>query len=1206
MLLRRLTVAASLPVMMIVLGVAGAGAQSARPVTDNAAGNRPPDKPRVEIVLPTRHTQGINSVAFSADDDDRFAATSGDDGVIKLWDVATGRLIRNVARIDPNLKYWRVTELSSDGRRLTGIAGGDGKVWDTLSGREILTVPDASDGDLTTSDDGARIAVRGKDNIVKLHDGSTGRELVTVRNVAAVSFTRDGRQIVAGRPDKTVDVLDSTTGARIRSLTTLDDVMAAAVRSHDGRRISFKSASGLVRLFDLAGNSQIADRRGAKDAEAVFSADGTYWAFADGKDTVEVINAETGAVAAAFKAPAKAQLVGFSRDNALLMFTPDAENVNVKWVLTTVRVATGETVNVFEDKAGGGAGQLGTRYYMAGDDDGTLRLRDIESWREVRTFGGQPALTAAAFSPDGGRVVLSRRGEISVLDAETGQRIGGCPAPAGDPADAISFSPDGRRLAYGGDDNAVTVCDPEKRAITQSLAGHGDAIKSVSFSADGRQMISGDATGTVKIWDLATLKNSRTFKGNENQANVVAFSPDARRAFSGTANNRILVWNIATGREEKNLRMLIGPVDTMAISPDGRHVAASPYSQLMVKRWDIETGKELPRLETGVGGRFVEPADMKYATAGDHLLAVISHNQFVVWDVDSRQKKIDVSYRDQDFKSIAFAGDGRRLVTVDDAGVVRHWDRKTGALLVTVFPLGDGEWLRLTPEGFFDSSPNAAASLSVVRGLDITSIDQVYQALYRPDLVRDKLAGDPAGRVKDAAGKLDLDQVMGSGASPRVAIAAPQDGARVSQAQVTAEAVITDAGGGVGHIEWRVNGVTLGVKARGLAPTGGQANTLTVTQMLPLEIGDNVIEVIAYNGRDLIASPAARLRVTRTGDHGEARPRLHVLAVGVNEYWDGRLKLNYAVADARAMGEAFRKVAEGLYESEKITTVIDAEVTRDHLGAVFAQVASEVRPSDVFVLFIAGHGKTLDGRYYFIPYDFRYQDQSSFAKSAISQEQWQQWMAAIPARKSILIYDTCESGTVTVDQPASRGLAAIEEQATAIEKLKQATGRTVLAASTETEPALEGIKGHGVLSYAVLEALQKGPVNKDGLIEVTGLISFVDDEVPALSFQAFKRRQIPQAKFNGSNFPFGKPAPVLAAAGDAAPGGSASVPVKPTHVVISGADVFAQAGGAAPATRKLEAGTLVTLVKTEQGWTLVAREGKPLGYVASSGLAPLK
>jgi len=115
------------------------------------------------------------------------------------------------------------------------------------------------------------------------------------------------------------------------------------------------------------------------------------------------------------------------------------------------------------------------------------------------------------------------------------------------------------------------------------------------------------------------------------------------------------------------------------------------------------------------------------------------------------------AWRDRDFKSVAFSGDGRRLVTVDEAGVIRHWDRPTGALMVTVTPLDGGAWLRLTPEGFFDaSSPAVAATLSVVRGVDVAGVDGVRQALDRPDLVGAKLAGDPDGRVKEAAAKLDL------------------------------------------------------------------------------------------------------------------------------------------------------------------------------------------------------------------------------------------------------------------------------------------------------------------------------------------------------------------------------------------------------------------------------------------------------------------
>ena len=73
----------------------------------------------------------------------------------------------------------------------------------------------------------------------------------------------------------------------------------------------------------------------------------------------------------------------------------------------------------------------------------------------------------------------------------------------------------------------------------------------------------------------------------------------------------------------------------------------------------------------------------------------------------------------------------------------------------------------MTPEGFFDASPNGSRYLTVVRGLDVYSIDQFYDRLYRPDLVREKMAGDPQGKVKDAATKLDLSKAIASGAAPR-------------------------------------------------------------------------------------------------------------------------------------------------------------------------------------------------------------------------------------------------------------------------------------------------------------------------------------------------------------------------------------------------------------------------------------------------------
>ena len=109
------------------------------------------------------------------------------------------------------------------------------------------------------------------------------------------------------------------------------------------------------------------------------------------------------------------------------------------------------------------------------------------------------------------------------------------------------------------------------------------------------------------------------------------------------------------------------------------------------------------------------------------------------------------------------------------------------------------------------------------------------------------------------------------------------------------------------------------------------------------------------------------------------------------------------------------------------------------------------------------------------------------------------------ARKSILLYDTCESGSLTGDRVQQRGI----ERVAALEKMTRAMGRTVLSASTEDAPALEGYKGHGVFTYVLLDGLGVADTNGNGVIEVTELAAHIDQKVPELSYQAFKLRQVP-------------------------------------------------------------------------------------------------
>lgn len=97
-------------------------------------------------------------------------------------------------------------------------------------------------------------------------------------------------------------------------------------------------------------------------------------------------------------------------------------------------------------------------------------------------------------------------------------------------------------------------------------------------------------------------------------------------------------------------------------------------------------------------------------------------------------------------------------------------------------------------------------------------------------------------------------------------------------------------------------------------------------------------------------------------------PNLFVLALGVNTYREKNYKLDYAVPDAETFGAEIAKAGAGFYRSKPEVTVLrNGEINAQNLARVFAEIGARVKATDVFVLYLAGHGKTVGGKYYFLP-----------------------------------------------------------------------------------------------------------------------------------------------------------------------------------------------------------------------------------------------
>ncbi len=260
---------------------------------------------------------------------------------------------------------------------------------------------------------------------------------------------------------------------------------------------------------------------------------------------------------------------------------------------------------------------------------------------------------------------------------------------------------------------------------------------------------SNDDNYSVEVWDAGALKLLKRIVNGDNQYTSLLFSTDRKFLVCGSRDAGIYVVDIAAGKIVKSFEreFIAGHVNTasLALSPDGKLIAAGP-AQRAFSTGDVGQ-------ETGIH----------------------------VWEMGSGKLRFILRGHEANVHALAFTPDNRWLMSGSLDGTIRYWDVKTGAPIATFASSKNSRWAMISDKGFFAGSADAGDLLSVVRGYQAFGIDQLWQSLYNPDLLRERVAGDPDGDVRAAAAVLDLDKVIESGPAPEVEIVQPVSGAKTAQ-----------------------------------------------------------------------------------------------------------------------------------------------------------------------------------------------------------------------------------------------------------------------------------------------------------------------------------------------------------------------------------------------------------------------------------------
>ena len=317
------------------------GATSATAPVASSIASAPSRELQPDSIQLTGHKGPVFAAAFAQQG--RRIVSAGTDGTLKIWDAASGQLVRTVAMTEGAA----AAMATHDGQALTGHASGNLVLWDLDRGERLATFKrnDASITAVAFAGDADRYATASADGKLTVWDRKTTATPsgVTDANdgrIQSIAFLPRGNTLAAAAPDNAVKLWSAETLSLVRTYRGHSAAISALDRSFDGKTLASGSEDGGIKLWSTASTRLIKSLRGHTGRVTALAhgqvsggsggASGDTLASAGEDGTVRIWDTKRGKTVMSFQArsgPVRA--LGFSADGRRLATAGDDGTVRV-------------------------------------------------------------------------------------------------------------------------------------------------------------------------------------------------------------------------------------------------------------------------------------------------------------------------------------------------------------------------------------------------------------------------------------------------------------------------------------------------------------------------------------------------------------------------------------------------------------------------------------------------------------------------------------------------------------------------------------------------------------------------------------------------------------------------------------------------------------------------------------------------------------